>query len=67
MWGKPFWGGWQRTGIHRRIEDDNARGEEMTSMVKEEDIETVNISKTDLDKFRAKFPVWKDADKFDII
>lgn len=45
----------------------NARGEEMTSMVKGEDIETVNISKTDLDKFRAKFPVWKDADKFDII
>jgi len=45
----------------------NARGEEMTSILKGEDVETVSISKTELEKFRKKFPVWKDADKFQII
>ena len=29
-------------------------------------IKTIDISKDELDKFRTKFPVWKDADKFEI-
>ena len=45
----------------------DAKGYEMTSMVAGEDIETVAISKNELEKFRMKFPVWKDADRFDII
>jgi len=45
----------------------NARGEEITSIVKGEDIETLDIYKSELEQFRAKFPAWKDADKFDII
>ncbi len=32
-----------------------------------EQVETVEISKEELDLFRNKFPVWKDADKFDLI
>lgn len=56
--------GLEYTGDSKLI---NARGEEMTSIVKGEDMETVNISKDELDKFRAKFPVWKDADSFEII
>ncbi|WP_165020753.1 amidohydrolase [Dysgonomonas sp. ZJ279] len=45
----------------------NAKGEILTSIpLNQEQIETVSISKEDIDKFRAKFPVWKDADKFKI-
>lgn len=32
-----------------------------------ESTETVSISKKELNKFREKFPVWKDADKFTLI
>ncbi|MDH6355588.1 omega-amidase [Dysgonomonas sp. PH5-45] len=32
-----------------------------------EQIETIEISKAELDNFRQKFPVWKDADSFTII
>lgn len=42
----------------------NAKGQEMTSIVKGEDIQTVAILKKELDEFRQKFPVWKDADRF---
>ena len=45
----------------------NARGEEMTSIARGKDVETVSISKSELVSFRTKFPVWKDADKFEII
>lgn len=31
-----------------------------------EQTETIEISKDELDSFRQKFPVWKDADKFDL-
>lgn len=44
----------------------NPKGEELTSIALGEDIETVSISKEELSTFRAKFPVWKDADKFEI-
>ena len=30
-------------------------------------IKTIAISKDELNKFRAKFPVWKDADAFTIL
>jgi len=43
-----------------------AKGNEMTSMAKGEDLETITISKKELDTFRIKFPVWRDADKFDL-
>ena len=42
----------------------NAKGQGMTSIVKGEDIQTVAILKKELDEFRQKFPVWKDADRF---
>ena len=32
----------------------------------EQNIKTIELSKTDLDKFREKFPAWKDADNFQI-
>ena len=45
----------------------NARGEEIiTIALNQELVETVCISKRELEKFRAKFPVWKDADSFNI-
>ena len=45
----------------------NARGEEISSIeLNQERVETVCISKSELEKFRAKFPVWKDADRFNI-
>ncbi len=42
----------------------NAKGIEMVSIGNDEDIKTVSISKKELDDFRQKFPVWKDADEF---
>ena len=45
----------------------NARGDEVTNIGQDiEQTNTVSISKTELDQFRTKFPVWKDADKFEI-
>ncbi len=45
----------------------NARGEEISSIgVNQEQAETVEISKIELETFRAKFPVWKDADEFKV-
>lgn len=45
----------------------NARGEEISNIgISQEQTETVPISKTGLEAFRAKFPVWKDADEFKI-
>lgn len=45
----------------------NARGEELLNMCdSEKRIETVEISKNELEKFRKKFPVWMDADRFEI-
>lgn len=45
----------------------NAKGETILSFdLNQEDTKTVYISNNDLKKFRAKFPVWKDADKFEI-
>lgn len=44
----------------------NAKGEELSSICHGEDAETIILSKEDLNKFRTKFPVWKDADKFEI-
>ncbi|MDR1090228.1 MAG: amidohydrolase [Prevotella sp.] len=45
----------------------NARGEEISNIgISQEQAETVQISKTGLETFRAKFPVWKDADEFKI-
>lgn len=32
-----------------------------------ESVETVSISKNELNKFREKFPVWKDADRFTLL
>lgn len=45
----------------------NAKGEKILSTeLNQEDIKTVCISKQELNNFRIKFPVWKDADKFEI-
>lgn len=45
----------------------NARGQEVIDMSNsQEEIETTEISKEELTQFRNKFPVWKDADKFQI-
>jgi len=45
----------------------NVRGDEISSIgLNREKVETVYISKTELEQFRAKFPVWKDADKFEV-
>lgn len=45
----------------------NARGDEISNIEQNRDqVETVYISKTELEQFRNKFPVWKDADTFDI-
>lgn len=45
----------------------NAKGEEITSIEAGlNQIETVQISKTELEQFRNKFPVWKDADDFQL-
>lgn len=38
----------------------------MSSICQTEDSETIILSKNELDNFRTKFPVWKDADKFEI-
>lgn len=46
----------------------NARGEEMSKIgLDQEQAETVTISKAELEHFRAKFPVWKDADDFKLL
>lgn len=44
----------------------NAKGEKMSSICHAEDSETIILSKNELYNFRTKFPVWKDADKFEI-
>lgn len=44
----------------------NARGNEIVSLSAKEQTETISISKTELEKFRDKFPTWKDADRFDL-
>jgi len=45
----------------------NARGEEVfMAPLNETSIETIEISLEELNKFREKFPVWKDADEFEI-
>lgn len=45
----------------------NARGDEILSIpLNQTQVETVSISITELKEFRNKFPVWKDADEFDI-
>lgn len=44
----------------------DAKGYEILSTtLNQEQIKTVYLSKKDLDSFRDKFPVWKDADKFE--
>ncbi|MDH6307681.1 omega-amidase [Dysgonomonas sp. PFB1-18] len=46
----------------------NAKGDEISAIpLNQEQVETVCISKIELEHFRAKFPVWKDADRFEII
>lgn len=43
----------------------NARGEEISFIgLNKEQVETVCISRSELEQFRTKFPVWKDADEF---
>lgn len=45
----------------------NAKGDEISNIVlNSEQIETIQISKTELEHFRIKFPAWKDADSFEI-
>ncbi len=45
----------------------NAKGDEILSTSPNvASVETISISKTELEKFREKFPVWKDADKFEL-
>lgn len=45
----------------------DAKGRSLSSLRdSEEGVETVEISKEELNDFRRKFPVWKDADKFTI-
>ena len=66
-------------GVNRIGEDGNrlkhsggsklvdARGENILSLpLNQVQVGTVSISKRELQEFRAKFPVWKDADEFDI-
>lgn len=43
----------------------DAKGEVLAS-IKVDKVETISISKDELDKFRNKFPVWKDADSFEL-
>ena len=46
----------------------NAKGEEIFSApLSETSVETIEISLEELNDFRAKFPVWKDADRFTIL
>lgn len=46
----------------------NAKGDEISTMkLNFSQTETVYISKSELERFRMKFPVWKDGDKFEII
>lgn len=45
----------------------NAKGQEISALLANHThIETVDISKEELEEFRHKFPAWKDADRFDI-
>lgn len=45
----------------------NAKGDDiLVPLLNPEHIETVQVSKIELENFRAKFPVWKDADKFEL-
>lgn len=45
----------------------DAKGNEMLSFGEyEEGVKTTEISKTELDRFRQKFAVWKDADRFEL-
>lgn len=46
----------------------NAKGQALSELKDfEEGVDTVTISKEELDDFRQKFPLWMDADKFQII
>lgn len=66
-------------GVNRIGEDGNgliheggskvvdAKGDEILSLgLNLKQVETVCISKLELEQFRAKFPVWKDADRFEL-
>lgn len=66
-------------GVNRIGEDGNglkhegesklldAKGDELVSLGQDlEMVRTVCISKLELEQFRAKFPVWKDADRFEL-
>ncbi|MFZ4455714.1 MAG: amidohydrolase [Bacteroidales bacterium] len=44
----------------------NPRGEELVKFGGEEQLETVSLSYSAMEKLRASFAVWKDADEFDI-
>lgn len=45
----------------------NAKGEELINMRNNQsEVETSEISKLELDQFRNKFPVWMDADRFEV-
>lgn len=45
----------------------DAKGEIiLATSLNQEQVDTVYISKSELEHFRLKFPVWKDADKFDL-
>lgn len=44
----------------------DAKGNIMSYLADKEIVETIAISKKELDEFRQKFPVWKDADRFNI-
>lgn len=45
----------------------DAKGKTLSTLIDfEEGVETVEISKKELDSFRQKFPAWMDADKFQI-
>jgi predicted amidohydrolase len=66
-------------GVNRTGEDGNKiyysggsmvidpLGEILSQKKDEEDIFTINLNRSHLDKIREKFPFWKDADQFKII
>lgn len=57
--------GLEYTGDSKLI---NAKGEDIISIEQNKShIETVCISKSELERFREKFPVWKDADEFKLL
>lgn len=44
----------------------DAKGHNVISVAEGENVATISVSKKELEDFRLKFPVWKDADKFTI-